>query len=192
MRLIEMRYAESLLIAAEEKNIIDDVAGEFESFTEGVRRHSVFLNNPYISVEEKKKVLSEVLSGRVSDIFYNFVMLLSEKSRLPYVFGIYAEFERLLREFRKTVHVKLYSPWPIEGAQLESLKAILADKGLYRKSIDVKSPKLFFEMIIDRDLIGGFRAVCDDLALDCSVRKRIGLLRKDNILERIGENGVKA
>jgi F-type H+-transporting ATPase subunit delta len=76
------RYAKAILSIAEEQNNLDLISRDFEfidEMTKEVKEFVLFLRNPIISSEKKKRILREILQSKISDTMMRFILLLVSK-----------------------------------------------------------------------------------------------------------------
>lgn len=79
-------YAASLLAATQQAGCIADVMEEFESFVSDVLNKlpqlDVLLSSPRVAHREKVVMLDKTLTGKASDLFLNFLKVVSQHGRL--------------------------------------------------------------------------------------------------------------
>src|ERR687889_957272 len=100
MEEIAQVYARSLFEVAKEQDKLDVVReqlGQFAEALEGNRELSVYFFSPYFSTEEKKQGLGRLLDG-VDPTVENFLELLVENHRMPAVFRVRRELDRLWQQ----------------------------------------------------------------------------------------------
>jgi len=104
-------YSRSLFQAALEKSRLDEVREQLAQFADALDEHrelAVFFFSPYFSSIEKQQSLATLLDG-ADEIFLNFLKLLIENHRMPVIFRIRQEYERLWDEENKTLPVEITS-----------------------------------------------------------------------------------
>ena len=97
MEEIAVVYARSLFEAAGDAGKIDAVReqlGEFADALDGARELQVFFFSPYFSTQEKTDGLRRAVEG-AEPIFLRFLELLLENHRMPAIFRIRRNYERL-------------------------------------------------------------------------------------------------
>src|SRR3954449_5875784 len=97
MEEIASVYARSLFEVAQEQEKLDkirDELGEFADAMHDSRELQVFLFSPYFSTKEKIEGLDKAVKG-ADETTVNFLKLLIEKHRMPVIFRVRAEFDRL-------------------------------------------------------------------------------------------------
>src|SRR5258708_6553471 len=96
------RYALAVLPVAEEMSALDRVSEDFRFIAElaaGSKDFSGFLKSPVINAEKKKRILTELFAGRVSELVMKFIMLLASKGREGLLVEAIHQFE-VLRDRR--------------------------------------------------------------------------------------------
>ena len=92
---VASRYAKSLLLLAEEQNILDQVHSDILIFSElcGRSRELVLLlQNPIIKHEKKRAVLKEIFSGKIHPITASFFDIICKKNREKFLVDMAKEF----------------------------------------------------------------------------------------------------
>ncbi len=131
------------------------------------------LNNvfksPIFSVDEKKKVLSDVLTKIGSDtVTRNFCFLLADKERLPYFRSIVQAYTKLLDQATGKIRGTLTTAISLSDAKQRSVQKELEAKA--GASLELK-----FE--VDPSILGGVVLKVGDRILDSSLRAQLEILR---------------
>src|ERR1700726_68967 len=90
-------YARSLFAVGREQQKLDLVREQLAQVADAIdtnRDLQIFFFSPYFSSAEKQDGLARVLEG-ADETVVNFLELLIEKHRMPVIFRIRAEFDRL-------------------------------------------------------------------------------------------------
>src|SRR3954454_9169776 len=109
MEEIASVYARSLFEVAHEQEKLDKVRDELGEFADAMnesRELQMFLFSPYFSTKEKVEGLDKAVSG-ADETIVNFLQLLIEKHRMPVIFRVRAEFDRLWEEENKLLPVRV-------------------------------------------------------------------------------------
>src|SRR5215210_9385168 len=123
MEEIAQVYARSLFEVASEQGRLDTVReqlGQFADALESSRELQTFFFSPYFSTEEKKDGLRRAVEGADESVL-NFLELLIENHRVPAVFRIRRELDRLWREENKLLPVLVTSAVQLDPATVDSL-----------------------------------------------------------------------
>ena len=171
MEEIATVYARSLFEAAEDQDKLDEIReqlGEFADALDEDRRLQVFFFSPYFSTQEKVDGLRRVVDG-AEPIFLNFLELLLENHRMPVIFRIRREYDRLWEDFNKRLPVSITSAVELDAGTVESIGDRIAEQT--GRKIDLSST-------VEPGIIGGIVVRVGNQVLDASIRNRLDTLRK--------------
>ena len=171
MEEIATVYARSLFEAAEDQDKLDEIReqlGEFADALDEDRRLQVFFFSPYFSTQEKVDGLRRAVDG-AEPIFLNFLELLLENHRMPVIFRVRREFDRLWLQENKLLPVTVTSAVPLDDATVKHIGDRIAEQTSRR--IDLSSS-------VDPDILGGIVVRVGNSVLDASIRNRLEKLRK--------------
>jgi F-type H+-transporting ATPase subunit delta len=171
MEEIARVYARSLFDVAREQDkleVIREQLGEFADALAGSHQLEVFFFSPYFSTEEKKDGLHRTVEG-ADETLNNFLELLLENHRMPVVFRIRREFDRLWEEANDLLPVQITSAVALD----ESVSRRIGDEigRQTGKQVELTST-------VDPDVIGGIVLRVGNSILDASIRNRLETLRK--------------
>ena len=164
-------YARSLFEVAQEHDGLDDIREQLDQFVAALDDHremAVFFFSPYFSTEEKKNALKRAIEG-AEPIFMNFLESLIERHRMPAIFRIRAEYERLWDEENKLLPVQITSAVPLDEETVRSIGDRISEQT--SQTVELSSS-------VDPDLIGGIVLRVGNVILDDSIRNRLNQLRK--------------
>jgi F-type H+-transporting ATPase subunit delta len=164
-------YARSLFAVAREQSKLDVLREQLGQFADALDEHrelAVFFFSPYFSSSEKRAALGGLLEG-AEEIFINFLALLIENHRMPVIFRIRHEYERLWDEENKTLPVEITSAITLDQATTESLGRTIGE-GTGRK--------VTLAARVDPDILGGIVLRVGNSILDASIRNRLEQLRR--------------
>jgi F-type H+-transporting ATPase subunit delta len=164
-------YARSLFQAADDQGKLDEVReqlGEFADALDGERRLQVFFFSPYFSTQEKVEGLRRTVSG-AEPIFLNFLELLLENHRMPALFRIRREYDRLWKERNKLLPVQVTSAVELDEQTVRNIGDRIAEQTGRR--VELSSS-------VEPDILGGIVVQVGNQVLDASIRNRLETLRK--------------
>lgn len=173
MPLVEKRYAEALVDIAAQAAALDEYQqqlGTIAGLFGGQPEFRVFLLNPEVKSEDKKRAIKSIFSGKIENELFNFLMLLIDKGRIGYLKGISREFEKLADERKNVLNMTIISALPLDKDQIDQI----SEK--YRKLYNAYSVKAVVET--DKGLIGGVKVKIGDKVIDGSVKGRIEGLKE--------------
>jgi F-type H+-transporting ATPase subunit delta len=167
-------YAEALLGAAKEQDVLSAVREEFDAFTAalaGSEELRGFLRNPQVETATKLAALDDLLADG-NQVFLNFVHLLAEKGRIAQVQEVHEEFGRLLAREERVLELELTTA--VELSDKEAAKVV--------KQIEEASGRsVVATRTVDPDIIGGIVVQAGSVRADASVRGRLDQLREELI-----------
>jgi F-type H+-transporting ATPase subunit delta len=171
MEEIAQVYARSLFEVAEEHDNLDDVREQIGQFADALsesRELQTFFFSPYFSTEEKKQGLEKAVTG-ADDAVDNFLQLLIEKHRMPAIFRIRREIDRLWEDANRLLPVTITSAIELDKSTIDGIgKAIGEQTGR----------KVQLTADVDPDVLGGIVLRVGNSILDASIRNRLEQLRR--------------
>jgi len=171
MEEIARVYARSLFEVAREQGRLDVVReqlGQLADALDGSRELQTFFFSPYFSTEEKQDGLQRAVEG-ADEIVGNFLDLLIENHRMPVIFRVRREVDRLWEEENKLLPVEITSAIALD----ESVAARIGDE-IGRQT----GRRVELTSTVDPDVIGGIVVRVGNSILDASIRTRLDALRK--------------
>jgi F-type H+-transporting ATPase subunit delta len=171
MEEIATVYARSLFEVAQEQKKLDEVRdqlGEFADALDGNRELQVFFFSPYFSTQEKKDGLKKAVSG-TEDIFENFLELLIEKHRMPAVFRVRRELDRLWEKEHQLLPVEVTSAIELDKQTVKQIGDRIGEQTGQKVELSAK---------VEPDILGGIVVRVGNSIIDASIRARLEQLRK--------------
>jgi F-type H+-transporting ATPase subunit delta len=171
MEEIATVYARSLFeVAQEQKKLeqVHDQLGEFADALDETRELQVFFFSPYFSTQEKKDGLKKAVSG-TEDILENFLELLIEKHRMPAIFRVRRELDRLWEKENKLLPVEVTSAIELDKKTVKDIGDRIGDE---------TGQKIELTERVDPDILGGLVVRVGNSIIDASIRARLDSLRK--------------
>jgi ATP synthase F1 delta subunit len=171
MEEIAAVYARSLFEVAKEQDKLDLVReqlGEFADALEQTRELQVFFFSPYFSSAEKQDGLDRAVSG-ADAIVVNTLKLLIENHRMPVIFRIRREYDRLWEEENKLLPVRVTSAVELDKSTVSQIGDRIAEQT--GRKVDLSSE-------VDPDILGGIVVRVGNSILDASIRNRLEQLRR--------------
>ena len=171
MEEIATVYARALFEAADEQDKLDEVReqlGQFADALDGDRGLQVFFFSPYFSTQEKVDGLRRAIDG-AEPIFLNFLELLLENHRMPVIFRIRREYDRLWKERNKLLPVHVTSAVELDEQTVQNIGDRIAEQTGRRVELSSR---------VEPDILGGIVVQVGNQVLDASIRNRLETLRK--------------
>jgi F-type H+-transporting ATPase subunit delta len=164
-------YARALFEVATEHDKLDVVRDELGEFADALaesRELQTFFFSPYFSTEEKKEGLHNAVTGADESVA-NFLELLLENHRMPVVFRVRRDFDRLWEEENKLLPVQITSAVELDPSVADRIgEEIGRQTG---RTVELTST-------VDPDVNGGIVLRVGNSILDASIRNRLENLRK--------------
>lgn len=166
-------YAQSLfeLAKAGGQDQIKRIQSELEEVLELSRQDRTFgefLASLILPVKKREASLKKILSGQVSDLTLNFLLVLNQKERLNHLPAIAAAYDQMVQESYGLVEVDVYTPMAVDQGELAAIKAHL-------HSMLGREPVL--HQYTDPSMIGGLKLQIGDQLIDASVETQLRRLR---------------
>ena len=171
MEEIAQVYARSLFEVASEHDKLDLVREQLGQFADALsesRELQTFFFTPYFSTDEKKDGLHRTLHD-ADETVANFLELLLENHRMPVVFRVRRELDRLWEDVNQLLPVQITSAVELDGAVADRIGDEIGRQT--GRHVELTST-------VDPDVIGGLVLRVGNSILDASIRTRLENLRK--------------
>jgi len=171
MEEIAAVYARSLFEVAQEQKKLDAVREQIGAFADALdetRELQVFFFSPYFSTAEKQDGLDRAITD-ADAVVLNFLKLLIENHRMPVIFRVRREFDRLWLQENKLLPVTVTSAVPLDDATVKHIGDRIAEQT--NRKVDLSSN-------VDPEILGGIVVRVGNSVLDASIRARLEKLRK--------------
>jgi F-type H+-transporting ATPase subunit delta len=176
---ISVRYAKALFMAALDaknlKKVMEDVDFFMKVHKEG--RFREMLESPVVKPSDKKKVVNELFSERISKLSLDFFTLLLANKRETYIPDIARNFKVLFKRNMGIRSAELTVSRKVDKEFIEKFKDIL--KKTYHSEIELEEK-------VKPEIIGGFILKVEDEQFDASVSSGLAKIRK-KLLETTSE-----
>jgi ATP synthase F1 delta subunit len=171
MEEISEVYARSLFEVAKEHGRLDAVReqlGQFTDALEGDRGLQQFFFSPYFSTPEKEDGLRRILQDADPTVV-NFLELLIEKHRMPVLFRIRRDFERLWEEENRVLPVEITSATELDEQTVRGIGERIGQQTDRRVELTAR---------VEPNILGGIVLRVGNQVLDASIRNRLESLRR--------------
>jgi len=171
MEEIAQVYARSLFEVAHERDKLDEVRDQIGQFADALsesRELQTFFFSPYFSTEEKKQGLGKALDG-ADETVANFLAVLIENHRMPALFRVRRELDRMWQDVNQLLPVQITS-----AVELDEAVARQIGEEIGRQT----GRKVELTSSVDPDVLGGIVVRVGNSILDASIRTRLERLRK--------------
>lgn len=176
IQALAFHYSQALFKIAPSKEQLQKHLSELEqvfALLEANPQLQQVLAAPSIDKQKKKKVLQDLLLGKIDQQLLYFLLLLLDKDRFGYLSEITAEYCRLVNQELSILVAQLITAIPVNSAIKEKVQSKL--EAFYRKKVEINES-------VDPKIIGGMILIINNQMIDNSIRNRLNEL-KDNLLE---------
>ena len=156
-------YAEAAFRLARERGRLSEWSEILNCMAKVADAARALIGHPNVAAREIESLFGSVCGG-TDDEAGNLLRLLIENGRLSCLPEIAEQFEALKRQDSGIQEAAIYSAFPMDDAQAQSIKALLEDR--------FRTP-LRISVTVAPELIGGIKAVVGDQVLDTSVRGKL-------------------
>jgi F-type H+-transporting ATPase subunit delta len=164
-------YGRSLFEVAREHGKLDELREQLGQFADALNENhelAVFFFSPYFSTKEKQDALGRMLDG-ADPLFVNFLSVLIENHRMPVIFRIRLEYERLWEEENRMLPVEITSAIALDPTTTERLGEKIGERAGRKVTLAAR---------VDPDILGGIIIRVGNSILDASIRNRLEQLRR--------------
>ena len=163
-------YGRSLFEVAGEQNKLDLLREQLGQFVDALKENrdlELFFFSPYFSTIEKQAALEKVLDG-ADERLLNFLALLIENHRMPVIFRVRREYDRLWEQEKQLLPVVLTSAVELDEQTIEDLGERIGERTGRTVTLTKR---------VDPDILGGIVVQVGNSILDASIRNRLEQLR---------------
>ncbi len=166
------RYAQAVFDLASSAGKVDEWRRDMDRVCRLAQDAQVAraMDNPAIPFAERRKALTDLLSGRTAVPVLNLALLLAMRGRFGIMPVVCDEYDSLVREARDVVGVTVVTPEPLSPVELAQLERVISAR---------TGATLEMSTAIDPSLVGGLMVRIGDLEIDASVRGRLERLRDE-------------
>ncbi|MDP2386747.1 MAG: ATP synthase F1 subunit delta [Bacteroidota bacterium] len=171
--VVAIRYAKSLLGLAVERGLLEEVYKDMMHIREicySNRDFVAFLESPVIKTDKKQEILTELFKGKINDLTFAFINIITEKRREGYVDDIAKAFDGEYKKHKNILSAVITSAAGIDATTRAKVMELV--KATTTGEVELTEK-------IDKDLIGGFVIKIGDNQVDASVSRTLNDLRKN-------------
>ena len=173
------RYAAALLALAEEKGALEQVAADLAGLVDLFDRDSTledFLLAPHVLDEQKEELVRTALSGKVSHLFFDFLLLLLDRHRFGQFRAIARRYQELVEERQGIVRAQVVTAVDLQPTEALRLKAKLEQK---------TKKKILLKPVVDPEIIGGMIVKLKHQILDRSIAQQLVELKEQLLAVKV-------
>lgn len=168
------RYAKSLIDLAIERNKLEVVKSDMESFLDVTRNRDFYLlmKSPIVPADKKRSILKAIFEAKFDELSMAFLNILLVKNREAYLPDIAKEFMLQYKVIKHISSVQVITAEPVDAKTIEAIRAQLSKSGHTDTNIEI-------ETIVDPEIKGGLILEFDGNRYDASVRSKLDDLKKE-------------
>jgi len=171
--VLARRYAKALFELAVERKILDTIQNEVRSFSQSLDdnlQFRLFFFAQDVSKKQKREKIEELMQDRVSNVFFNFVLVLLKKNR-EFIFPeIVKEFQSIVDKYHRKINALAITAQPLDEKSSSKLKSLL-DK-TFDADVRIKND-------IDASILGGIVVNVEGHVFDGSLQSQLARLKDD-------------
>lgn len=173
-------YARALFDFSVEKNIMHQITADFQNleiFLDETKELTNYLNNPVVSQEAKREMLTKTLQSQVNTETFKFLMVLVDRERISLLNSVISNYLELVYETASIKMIEVVTAFPFTNLQKNTLIQKL------KELTNAREIRLVIE--VDSSLIGGFLIKTESKVIDFTVKNQLESLAKhlDTVLE---------
>jgi len=171
--IVANRYAKSLMELAVESKQVEAVRADMKAIEQVCkenREFKLFLESPVIKTDKKLAVMSDLFKGKLSDLTFSFVKLITEKHRESLIEHIAAAFDEQYKTNKNIFTAVVTSAKGLDEVTKQKVKDLV--KAQLNGEVELIEK-------IDANTIGGFILRIGDKQIDKTVARQLSNLKKE-------------
>ena len=177
---IAIPYARALYDFSIEKNIMHQITADFQNLEEFFSKTpelTNYLNNPLISLEAKREILTKILKPVINSETFKFLIILIDKKRINLLQAVIDNYLNLVYQLASIKTVEISTAFAFTNKQKNELIKKLKEL--------TKAREIRLVINIDPSLIGGFLIKSNSKVIDFTIKNQLQKLANhlDTILE---------
>lgn len=168
---INIRYAKSLFLLAEEKNIINEIKQDIELILQWFDEYTdikILLEHPVIKPSKKTEILRDLFKDKINQYTMMFLKLIVKNKRENHLKNICVDFIDLYKK-KHGIKTALLTT-SIELSRTHKTNINKAIEKAFKSDIELNTK-------VDENILGGMIIQVEDKQLDLSVARQIRQLR---------------
>ncbi len=167
------RYAQGLVAALKTEEEFTAILGELKEVNRLFEAHyelKKIVHSPLVPASKKKQVVQSIFAVlKFSSKTSRFLWLLNEHQRLNLLNEIVSYLPQAWREKRGVVTFEVRSAVPLQKEEVEELR-----RGLEK----MEAAPVYLDLIVDPEVVGGFRLRKGNIVYDASVKGQLQKIRE--------------
>ncbi|WP_407426449.1 ATP synthase F1 subunit delta [Arcticibacter sp.] len=170
---VASRYANSLLDLAKERNSLEAIKSDLDSFLAVLKATPelrAVLRNPIISPDKKFSIIKEVFGPSVQEIVISFFKIVISKGRAEVLYETAKEFVNGYNRINGVIKASVVSAVQLTDENKAEIKRVVEQ---------ATQKKVVLQTRVEPDLIGGFVLTVGDKQFDASISSSLSKLKKE-------------
>jgi F-type H+-transporting ATPase subunit delta len=173
-------YARALFDFSIEENIMHQITADFQNleiFLNQTAELTDYLNNPIVSQNAKREVLTKTLQSQINTETFKFLMVLVNRDRINLLKAVITNYLELVYETASIKMIEVSTAFAFTNLQKNMLIKKLKEL--------TNAREIRLVITVDSSLIGGFLIKTESKVIDFSVKNQLEKLAKhlDTVLE---------
>ena len=165
------RYSKSILTLSLDQGMLEAVKQDMDFINEVCDSSNelvLLLKSPIIKSDKKMAVLNEIFAGKISELTYKFIEIITSKKREGLLHDISWCFQNQYREHKKILKAVVTTATGIDDNLRSSILKLVNKAG---------GSEVELIENINKDIIGGFVLTLDDQQIDASVKSQLNKMK---------------
>jgi len=170
---VAVRYAKSLYLLAEEKQITEAVKADVILIDSVIKQVPEFVNaieSPIVKASVKNNIIEKIFKSNVNEYTYKFLQLLVTNSREIFLPAIVRNFMDIYRKKQGITKSIVKSVYPLEESTKNKIIKFIESN--FKTKVELEEQ-------VDESLIGGVILRINDLQLDMSVAGKLERIERE-------------
>lgn len=162
-----MRYVKAFFPIAKENGNLEKILKELEYLCDLSTTSVDFrmlLNSPVISYSKKEKIFNEIFKDKISEVTFNFIVLLVVKGREKLLKEIYQCFKILYNKEVGLIPFIVYTAKELTSDAKAKINKFVAEQ---------TQLKPLAEYVIDKSVVGGMKIRIEDWVYDATIHNQL-------------------
>ena len=173
-------YARALFDFSVEKNIMHQITADFQNleiFLSESSELTEYLNNPIVSVDAKREILTKTLESQINTETFKFLMVLINRDRINLLSSVITNYLELVYETASIKTIEVVTAFAFSNAQKNTLIEKLKEL--------TNAREIRLVVTVEPSLIGGFLIKTESKVIDFTIKNQLQQLAKhlDAVLE---------
>ena len=166
-------YARALFDFSVDKNIMHQITADFQNLEIFLNESSdllEYLNNPIVSQDAKREILTKTLESQINTETFKFLMVLVDRDRINLLNSVITNYLELVYETASIKTIEVLTASSFTNLQKDTLVQKLKEL--------TNAREIRLVITVDPSLIGGFLIKTESKILDLTIKNQLQNLAK--------------